>query len=72
MMKAWLWVLNVVHVRYMRVLCWQKLWLDLAIDFCKEMGFSKIVSEGDSLQVIKGICDSGSLFVRIGAICGDN
>jgi ribonuclease HI len=37
-----------------------------AIDFCKEMGFSKIVSEGDSLQVIKGICDPDSPFVCIG------
>jgi hypothetical protein len=37
----------------------------LAIDFCMEMGFSKIVSECDSLQVIK---DPSSLFFffRIG------
>jgi hypothetical protein len=38
----------------------------LAIDFCREIGFSKIVSESDSLLVIKGICDPGSLLVRIG------
>jgi hypothetical protein len=30
------------------------------------MGFSKIVSEGDSLLVIKGICEEGFLLVRIG------
>jgi hypothetical protein len=38
----------------------------LALNFCKEMGFSKIVCEGDSLQVVKGICDPGSHYVRIG------
>jgi hypothetical protein len=29
------------------------------------MGFSKIVCEGDSLRVIKAICDPGSHYVRI-------
>jgi hypothetical protein len=38
----------------------------LALNFCKDMGFSKIVCEGDYLQVIKGICDPGSHYVRIG------
>jgi hypothetical protein len=32
----------------------------------KEMGFSKIICEGDSLQVVKAICDPGSYYVRIG------
>jgi hypothetical protein len=27
----------------------------IALDFCLDMGFAKIVSEGDSLQIIKGL-----------------
>jgi hypothetical protein len=38
----------------------------LALDFSIDMGFSKIVSEGDSLQVIKGMCDPDAPLVRIG------
>lgn len=38
----------------------------LAITFCKEMGFTNIECEGDSLQAIQGIRDPGSPYVRIG------
>jgi ribonuclease HI len=37
-----------------------------AMNFCKDMGFSKIICEGDSLQVVKAICDPSSTFVKIG------
>jgi ribonuclease HI len=38
----------------------------LALDFCFDMGFAKIVSEGDSLQVIEGMCDPDVPLDRIG------
>jgi len=38
----------------------------LAINFCKKMGFTKIVCECDFLQVIKGICDPEFFYVQIG------
>jgi hypothetical protein len=37
-----------------------------ALEFCIVMGCSKIVSEGDSLQVIKRMCDPDALLDRIG------
>jgi ribonuclease HI len=37
-----------------------------SLNFYKEMGFSKIIYECDSLQVVKAICDPGSYYVRIG------
>lgn len=37
-----------------------------ALNFYKEMGFSKIICEGDSLQVVKAICDPSSHYVKIG------
>jgi len=37
-----------------------------ALIFCKNMGFSSIICEGDSIQVVKAICDPNSSFVKIG------
>jgi ribonuclease HI len=37
-----------------------------ALEFCCEMGFSNIESEGDSLQVIKGLCTPDFSLDRIG------
>jgi ribonuclease HI len=37
-----------------------------ALNFCKEMGFSKVICECDSLQVVKAICDPSSPYVKIG------
>jgi hypothetical protein len=37
-----------------------------AMEFCCDMGFVNIESEGDSLQVIKGLCKSDFSLDRIG------
>jgi ribonuclease HI len=37
-----------------------------ALILCKNMGFFRIICEGDSLQVVKATCDPNSSFVKIG------
>jgi len=37
-----------------------------ALEFCCELGYVNVVSEGDSLQIIKGVCDSDYSLDRIG------
>lgn len=37
-----------------------------ALEFCSELGYVNIVSEGDSLQIIKGVSDSDYPLDRIG------
>ncbi|XP_062149801.1 uncharacterized protein LOC133858359 [Alnus glutinosa] len=36
-----------------------------ALEFCLEMGLAKIISEGDSLQIIKGLCAQDNQLDRI-------
>ncbi len=37
-----------------------------ALEFCCELGYVNVVSEGDSLQIIKGVCDPDYSLDRIG------